>query len=178
MHRALTARWLNRALSIGEATPSAGVPLFLCPAVGYERRCLRKPFAPASRSAICARRLNHTEATISTTSDAPTPAPPPATPIEQHEVPTRKLPLTCSGCGSFVQTNDPQQFGYYDLESKRVRKWTHPQSYEPKRVEREADHVVDEVLKNLDPSRLEELGLSASVLVSGEESGGTGVPCK
>ncbi|CAM1503875.1 Fc.00g014660.m01.CDS01 [Cosmosporella sp. VM-42] len=175
MHRALTARWLNRALSIGETTPSAGVPLFLCPAVGYGRRVVQKPFVSA-RSTICARRLNHTEAITTTTNDAPTPTPPPTTTIGQGEVPTRRLPLTCTGCGSFVQTNDPQQFGYYDLESKRVKKWMHPQNYEPKRMEREADHLVDEVLKKLDPSKLEELGLSASALVSGEESGGTDVP--
>lgn len=173
MHRALTARWLNRALSISEATSSAGVPLFLCPAV-TSSRLLRKPLvAPSARPAICVRRFNHTE--VQTSTDAPIPEPPS---IAQDEGPKRKLPLTCSGCGAFTQTNDPEQFGYFDVKSRRVKKWMSPKTFEPQRVEKEEDHVVDEVLKSLDPSKLEELGLSSSKLVSGEVLGDSEAPCK
>ncbi|KAF7551954.1 hypothetical protein G7046_g7568 [Stylonectria norvegica] len=189
MHRALTARWINRALSIGEAAPSAGVPLFLCPAVGYSRQWTRSSLAaPSSRPTLCARRLNHTQATAPTTSDTPETTPIPSTlkdttiqdstaqdPVIQDTVPTRRLPLMCSGCGAFSQSTDAQQLGHFDLESKRVKNWMHPKVYEP-RLAKDEDHLVDEVLKSLDKSKLEELGLSPSVMVGGEESLGTVAP--
>lgn len=171
MHRALSARWLNRALSISEATTSAGVPLFLCPAVGYTSRWSRKPLsAQTSRPTICARRYNHTEAatTTATTTETPTIE----VPVAQDMTPSRKLPLTCSGCGSFSQTNDAQQFGYFDVKSRRVKKWLSPKSFEKTREATEEDSLVDDVLKKLDASQLEALGLDTSKLVSGQELDG------
>lgn len=157
MHRALSARWLNRALNIGEASAPKSVPLFLCPAVGYGTRLTRTPLATgAPRYALCARRLNHTEAQETTANKAPEPVP--AVPSIGDDAPQRKLPLMCSGCGAFTQTSDPTLLGHFDANSKRIRRWTHPSSFEREHTETEADQLVDNVLKSLDRQKLDELG--------------------
>lgn len=84
--------------------------------------------------------------------------------------------MNCTGCGAFSQIDDPNHFGYYDVKSKRVRKWMHPdseKSYEPLlevSKEEEENQLVDEVLKNLDASELEALGLDAASLITGESN--------
>ncbi|KAF4979544.1 hypothetical protein FZEAL_4312 [Fusarium zealandicum] len=173
MHRALSARWLNRALSIGEASVSSSVPLFLCPAVGSTTRYIRSPrVAPSSRSSIYSRRFNHTE---TATQDAPTIISSPPTETVPT-IPQRRLPLNCTGCGAFTQMNDPQQLGYFDPSSKRVKRWLDPKAYEPQRTATEEDGIVDDVLKTMDQSQLEALGLNPSLLVSGAETEGTVAP--
>ncbi|KAL3960103.1 hypothetical protein ACCO45_005220 [Purpureocillium lilacinum] len=137
MHRAAAARWLNRALRIGETGPSTRLPVYLCPA-------LRSPAAaPVTRAAA-------------------TP------PTEPPKLPGRRLPVTCSGCGSFTQTGDSQQFGYYDPDSKRVRSWLKPSVSDRRAEEAKEDEIVDEVLKSMDSKLLEELGLNTTAMVSGE----------
>ncbi|KAL6400538.1 hypothetical protein AUP68_16251 [Ilyonectria robusta] len=175
MHRALTARWLNRALSIGEASASTGVPLFLCPAVGASARWRTSLLAASPRPAVYSPRLNHTEAT---TNDAPVPTstPTPTPSLEEatskDALPQRRLSMNCTGCGAFAQTSDPELLGYFDLESKRVRKWLNPRVSEIKLKESEEDGVVDEALKSMDPSKLQELGLDPSILLPTGESEG------
>ncbi|KAK7417178.1 hypothetical protein QQX98_004781 [Neonectria punicea] len=178
MHRALTAQWLNRALSIGEASSSSGVSLFLCPAVGVSARLSRTGLAASSsRPGIYSRRLNHTEAIPTTISnDAPVPTPGPVDTaredVSQDVQPRRRLPMNCTGCGAFAQTTDPELLGYFDVESRRVRKWLHPRAPEPKVKESKEDGVVDGALKSMDPSILQELGLDPSVLLASGESEG------
>lgn len=164
MHRAAAARWLNRALRIGDLAPSAGVPVYLCPAIGLSSSFPRKRLVVSAPSH---RRRSHTEAAPS---DVQTPPPPP---VEAPKMPARRLPVTCSGCGSFTQTSDSQQFGYFDLESKRVRTWIHPRIPEKRLSDSKEDGLVDEALKSLDKSKLEELGLSPAAMISGEESLGS-----
>lgn len=78
--------------------------------------------------------------------------------------------MNCTGCGAFAQTTDSELLGYFDLESRRVRKWLHPRAPEPKLKESEEDGVVDDALKSMDPSMLQELGLDPSVLLASGES--------
>lgn len=80
--------------------------------------------------------------------------------------------MNCTGCGAFVQTSDPKLLGYFDLESKRVRKWLNPRTPEPTLKESEEDGVVDGALKAMDPSKLQELGLDPSILLPSGESEG------
>ncbi|KAK4067107.1 uncharacterized protein Triagg1_7835 [Trichoderma aggressivum f. europaeum] len=142
MHRALTARLLRQALRVGEAAPSTGVPLYLCPAV---------------------RRANHTEAVssnIESTAESPS--------TELLQKPVRRLPLTCSGCGAFTQTEDPEQLGYYDVSKRRVREWLHPVVRRSSPLEGDEDKIVNATLEALDQSRLKELGLDPATLVDGD----------
>ncbi|KND94206.1 hypothetical protein TOPH_01075 [Tolypocladium ophioglossoides CBS 100239] len=164
MHRAGAARWLNRALRIGDLAPSAGVPVYLCPAIRLSSSFSLKRLVVSTPSH---RRRNHTEAAPS---DVQTPPPPP---VEAPKAPARRLPVTCSGCGSFAQTSDSQQFGYFDLESKRVRTWIHPRTPERRPSDSKEDQLVDEALKSLEKSKLEELGLNPAAMVSREESPGS-----
>lgn len=189
MHRALTARLLNRALRIGEASASSSVPIFLCPAAGASTHWSRMPLlAPSSQTSIYSRRLNHTEATTSdhaeaTTGDAPIQeilpsVEPSIEPSEESPSETlkRKLPTTCSGCGAFTQTSDPQQLGYFDAESKRVKKWLRPVAFTSQRSTTEEDMVVDQVLQTMNERELKELGLDPSLLISGAEREGNVAP--
>ncbi|KAF5693983.1 hypothetical protein FGLOB1_14291 [Fusarium globosum] len=173
MHRALSARWINRALSIGEASASSSVPLFLCPAVGASSRFHRTRKVTPLPTPIYPRRLNHTETTVQDV---------PITASESSslglETPKRRLPLNCTGCGAFTQTSDPQMLGYFDPESKRVKKWLNPKAFERQHTASQGDGVVDEVLKSLDPDQLEALGLDPSLLVTGAEKGGDIAPTK
>lgn len=66
--------------------------------------------------------------------------------------------------------------GYFDPESKRVKKWLNPKAFERQHTASQEDGVVDEVLKSLDPDQLEALGLDPSLLVTGAEKGGDIAP--
>ena len=158
MRQMTTARWLNRALRLGDITPSGGVPLFLCPAI-----------LSATRQAVLPRcRFNHTQASPNPILGADGPKSP--EPISAHSVQpslNRKLPVTCSGCGAFSQTSDPHQLGYFDLQSRRVRTWMKPPKHEPWDAGTAEEKVVDDVLKSLDKERLKELGLSEELMLGG-----------
>ncbi|KAJ6441973.1 protein phosphatase inhibitor [Purpureocillium lavendulum] len=165
MHRAAAARWLNRALRIGEAGPSTRLPVYLCPAlrslstVASSREQRLRPY----KSAATQCRMNHTEAATNEDVD-----PIPQTPAQTPTLLGRKLPITCSGCGAFTQTDDPQQFGYYDPQTKRVRSWLMPSISERRAEEAKEDDIVDEALKSMDSKLLADLGLNPTALVSGE----------
>lgn len=147
MHRALTARCLNRALRLGELSSSSSVPLFLCPAVlrttGLTRG--RQPFQASHRRAL------HVDAIAA---DTATPSPQPS------GLPKRKLPVTCSGCGAFTQTEDPQQFGYLNLETKRVKSWIQPEATPKHPTDPDEDKVVQDALAHLDMGQLGDLGIN------------------
>ncbi|KAG5983399.1 hypothetical protein E4U55_008249 [Claviceps digitariae] len=181
MHRVRTARWLSRALKIGDVVPATGpgLPVFLCPAIGLARagcsryRCMEMKMANSTPQ----RCFNHTDA-----------AAVPATPFDadkapedvtlEQEQPARNLPIMCSGCGAFSQTTDPQQLGHFDLRSKRVRMWLHPRSNKDGHGRRasgsaEEDQIVDNVLSTLAPEMRQKLGLSAESLVDDKDGWAT-----
>ncbi|QYT01457.1 hypothetical protein H0G86_008494 [Trichoderma simmonsii] len=162
MHRALTARLLRQALRVGEAASSTGVPLYLCPAVVGLSSKLSSISLRASTS-ISQRRANHTEAVssnIKSTTESPS--------TELLQKPVRRLPLTCSGCGAFTQTEDPEQLGYYDVSKRRVREWLHPIARRSSPLEGDEDKIVNAALESLDQARLKELGLDPATLVEGD----------
>ncbi|KAG5986042.1 hypothetical protein E4U43_005695 [Claviceps pusilla] len=190
MHRVPTARWLSRALRIGDVVPATGLPVFLCPAIGLVRADDGRRRGGLDMNIATwtpRRRFNHTEtadaadaadgasSTPSTLLDADQ-----AQVLERAQLPgqpqlARSLPITCSGCGAFAQTTDAQQLGHFDLRSKRVRQWLHPQRKESSSQARESnaaqeDRIVDNVLKTLAPETLKELGLSAEALMGGEDA--------
>ncbi|KAJ4071669.1 hypothetical protein NW761_010836 [Fusarium oxysporum] len=66
--------------------------------------------------------------------------------------------------------------GYFDPESKRVKKWLNPKAFERQHTTSQEDGVVDDVLKTLDPGQLEALGLDPSLLVTGAEKEGNIAP--
>ncbi|KAH7321143.1 hypothetical protein B0I35DRAFT_408134 [Stachybotrys elegans] len=160
MHRALAGRCLNRALRIAEASHPPGVLAFLCPAAGRYSTS-RSPRTP-SPTTFRQCRLNHTQA-VGTASE-----PHASTPTESVELPHRKLPLTCSGCGAFSQTSDPKGFGYFNEESKRVRQWMRPTRREATPEQLEEDDLVGNVLKSVDASQLEALGISTDTMIASE----------
>jgi hypothetical protein len=96
----------------------------------------------------------------------------PAEPLStaaQEATPARRLPLTCSGCGAFSQTSDPEQLGYFDVTKKRIKSWLYPQEPEIRRPdarETEEDNIVQESLKRLDRSQIEALGLNPDAMVA------------
>lgn len=156
MHRALPTRWLNKALRIGDALPTSGVPVFLCPAIQHGSQLAS---ALHSRCSIRVepRRILHTEAAcISVKAETP----------ELTRAECRYLPLTCSGCGAFAQTNDANQLGYYDVTAKRVRNWRQTQEKEPSNQASEEEDIINDVMKSMDSSKLEELGISAESMVA------------
>lgn len=158
MHRALSARWLNRALRLGEAYPSSGVALFLCPTATVPRA------ATGARSAMTQQRMySHLQMEDKTQKG----------PIGiGTEVNTRKLPITCSGCGSFTQTSNPDEFGYYDTGSRRVRAWIKTSKTSSNVSEMYEDKVVEAALEALDATKLKELGLSHDSLTVDHNGGG------
>lgn len=85
--------------------------------------------------------------------------------------PIRKLPVNCTGCGAFSQSHDPKQFGYYNVETKRVQKWLYADQYEVDVPADQDDQIVNQALKSLDSSQLEALGLDPATLLSGELPG-------
>jgi ribosome biogenesis GTPase A len=87
----------------------------------------------------------------------------------------RELPISCTGCGAFAQTDDPESLGYYDLKAKRVREWLKPSKPRPKtEVAAEEDQVVESVLANLDEAQLQELGLDPGLLRLNDEAASAG----
>lgn len=163
MHRALAARLLKGALRVGEAAPSTGVPLYLCPAVvGLSSKL--SSISLGAAASVSQRRANHTEAIFSSNESATVP------PLsEPSQKPTRRLPLTCSGCGAFTQTDDPDQLGYLDVSKRKVREWLHPVARHANPLEGEEDKIVNDALKSLDQDRLKELGLDPATLVEDGE---------
>lgn len=171
MHRALTARLLRQALRVGETAPSTGVPLYLCPAVVGLSSKLSNISLRASTT-ISQRRANHTEAVsgnIESTAESPS--------TELLQKPVRRLPLTCSGCGAFTQTEDPEQLGYYDVDKRRVREWLHPIARRSSPLEGDEDKIVNAALESLDQSRLKELGLDPATLVEGDGTENESMSC-
>ncbi|KAH6610205.1 hypothetical protein Trco_000225 [Trichoderma cornu-damae] len=163
MHRALTARLLRRALRIGQAAPSTGVPIYLCPSVV----CLSSKLSSISlgdATKLSQRRANHSEA-VSSNHESAEPSELP----ESSQKPTRSLPLTCSGCGAFTQTEDPTQLGYLDVSKRRVREWLHPVVRHPSTLGGAEDRIVNDALKSLDEGKLKELGLDPATLIGGGE---------
>lgn len=172
MHRALTARLLRQALRVGEAASSTGVPLYLCPAVVGLSSRLSSISLRASTS-ISQRRANHTEAVssnIESTAESPL--------SESLQKPVRRLPLTCSGCGAFTQTDDPEQLGYFDISKRRVREWLHPVGRRSSPLEGDEDKIVNATLESLDQSRLKELGLDPATLVDGDGTENESMTCR
>lgn len=161
MHRALSARWLTRTLRLGDLPPSSAVPLFLCPAI-LNTTCTitRGRFAPATST--CRQRTLHSEV-------APGDFPVDPLTAESHDIPARRLPITCTGCGAFTQTTDPTQFGFIDLQAKRVKNWLYPQGRGLKHMEKGEDDVVNAALQCLDSSQLQALDLDPNQLILGEE---------
>ncbi|EHK24449.1 uncharacterized protein TRIVIDRAFT_31454 [Trichoderma virens Gv29-8] len=163
MHRALTARLLRQALRVGEAGSSTGVPLYLCPAVvGLSSRL--SSISLRAATSISQRRANHTEA-VSSNNESTTTSPLP----EPSQKPARRLPLTCSGCGAFTQTEDPDQLGYFDVSKRRVREWLHPVARRSNPLEGDEDKIVNATLGSLDQNKLKELGLDPAMLIEGDE---------
>ncbi|KAK1245278.1 hypothetical protein MKX08_004907 [Trichoderma sp. CBMAI-0020] len=164
MHRAFTGRLLRQTLRVGEAVPSAGVPLYLCPAVaGLSSRLSCISLGVAAK--VSQRRTNHTE-TIASNNESTLPT----TKLADSPLkPVRRLPLTCSGCGAFTQTEDPEQLGYLDVSKKRVREWMNPPIRHQNTVEGDEDKIVNEALGSFDQSRLKELGLDPAMLMEGGE---------
>ncbi|KAF4123806.1 genetic interactor of prohibitins 3, mitochondrial [Geosmithia morbida] len=175
MHRAVSARWLSRALRIreGPSLLSTAPPTFLCPAVafhassGTSRTCLAA--TPAQR-----RRL-HIEATSTEQAvDDPTPgtAGEPEVQSVSAPLPRRKLPVTCAGCGALSQTHDEKQLGFYNVKGKRVQKWLRPEKQlSAKEKKSQEDHVVSTALSTLGAEELEALGINPSRLEAGELPG-------
>ncbi|KAJ6781307.1 hypothetical protein PWT90_07085 [Aphanocladium album] len=159
MRRAISSRWLTRAFRTSEALPPSGLPIFLCPAVGLPRQLL---FAPLRISHnISHARLVHVDASAPK-EEAKT--------VETSTEQPRELPFTCSGCGAFTQTTDPDQLGYYDLNAKRVRTWLNPPKHELKEHDVRENEVIDDVLQSMDKHQLLALGFDHSNLVVEEQA--------
>ncbi|KAM0516711.1 hypothetical protein ACHAPE_005345 [Trichoderma viride] len=165
MHRAFTGRLLRQTLRVGEAVPSAGLPLYLCPAVAGLSSRLSRISLGATAKVSSQRRTNHTE-TIASNNES---APPPSKLSDSPLKPVRRLPLTCSGCGAFTQTEDTEQLGYLDVSKRRVREWTNPPTRHQDLLEGDEDKIVNETLESFDQSRLKELGLDPAMLMEGGE---------
>lgn len=168
MHRTLPARWLNRALRIGELPPSAPVPLFLCPSLASPNRRLtvRRPNTgglsgdriPSQRRKFHSDVLNNRVEPIE------------SAPLNQQSGKSadRKLPTTCSGCGAFTQTTDPDQLGYVNLQNKRVKNWLDQKDFNSEaEATREAD-VIAKALDGLDAGQIEALGLDPASMFATE----------
>ncbi|OAA70468.1 Protein phosphatase inhibitor [Cordyceps fumosorosea ARSEF 2679] len=155
MRRVLSSRWLTRTLRTSEALPAAGLPLFLCPAVGLARQRQITPVSIPPRN-IGQRRLIHAETCAPKEESQP---------VAAHAEEKLKLPFTCSGCGAFTQTTDSQQLGYYDVAAKRVRTWLQPPKHELQKKDIQENQVIDNVLKSMDSDQLTALGFDARNLV-------------
>lgn len=152
MRRALSSRWLTRALRTSEALPATGLPLFLCPAVGQFRIApLRIP------RHFSHKRLLHTESSIVKEEEQNL--------VEKKAEEQRELPFSCSGCGAFTQTSDSNQLGYFDVTAKRVRTWLSPPKIELQDKDVQENQVIDNVLKSMDSDQLTALGFDASNMV-------------
>ena len=157
MQRAFSARCLHRALRVGDALPAKGLPLFLCPALGAVS--LKQASARARTTLRYSQiRLNHTDTAQRTEAS------------ETVQAPSRKLPLACPGCGAFTQTNDENLFGFYNVDSKRVRNWIYPKQIEAKEDEVAEDEVVQGVLASMDSAQLKALGLSEHNMIADKDA--------
>jgi hypothetical protein len=168
MHRTLPARWLNRALRIGELPSSNSVPLYLCPSLASSSygRSVRSPnvgFHAGNRTSHYSRGF-HSDV-LNTHVEPTHPTPP------EHEPgknPDRKLPRNCSGCGAFTQTSDPSQFGYVNPQSKRIRSWLAPEVSKPELEATQEADVITKALEGLDAGQREALGLDPASLLATE----------
>ncbi|KHO02027.1 uncharacterized protein MAM_01028 [Metarhizium album ARSEF 1941] len=126
---------------------AASVPVFLCPAVV----CLRGRPGPGALGGLdrWSGRFYSPGSSATAVDDGP----------------ARQLPVTCSGCGAFAQTGEAQHLGFFDLRSKRVRSWLHPQKSEGRGGSAAEDRIVDDALKALDKRQLEALGLSTESMI-------------
>jgi genetic interactor of prohibitins 3, mitochondrial len=162
MHKALSSRWLRSALGIGERSLSlAGLPAYLCPAVGPSPSLLQLPRARLTAPPAGWRRCLHAQA-----------AEPMAASTRASEIlpPSRQLPPQCTGCGAFSQTQDKGTPGYYDRGRKAVRRYlgedvSKKNKLEDVEGESQADMVVQQALRGLSPEQLEKLGLDPSSLL-------------
>jgi genetic interactor of prohibitins 3, mitochondrial len=163
MHRALSARWITKAMRLGDLTPSTIVPVFLCPSVHtkilHDSRLGQHQTTPSAYQAQ-QRREFHAVAEAGSIV---------LTEIEKPTSSTRRLPINCSGCGAFSQTNDPRQFGFYDLRSRRIKSWLHPQRHDLSSPDADENRIVQGTLAALSEERLRELGLEAASLLPGME---------
>ncbi|KAI1753654.1 hypothetical protein F4782DRAFT_495250 [Xylaria castorea] len=162
MHRALTSRWLNNALHLAERPARLEPPVFLCPSIR-----ITSSYAPRSSVQVSSRlrgapwrttsrRCLHMQADASTTS---TPA---SNPPAVLSIPQKTLPRQCRGCGALSQTSHPNQPGYFDLSRKAVQKYLGTDS--PSNRSRAEDKIYEDVLRQLDPKRLEEQGVDVRAL--------------
>jgi hypothetical protein len=164
MHRALPARWITKAMRLGDLAPSTIVPIFLCPSVHTTILHHSRPGQHRTTpSAYRAQQRREFHAVAEASNIAPAEIAKPASP-------SRRLPVNCSGCGAFSQTNDPQQFGFYDLKSRRIKSWLQPNSRDISSTEADEDKIVQGTLAALSEDRLRELGLDAASLVPGMEA--------
>ncbi|KAM4059934.1 hypothetical protein HRG_002447 [Hirsutella rhossiliensis] len=76
----------------------------------------------------------------------------------------------CTGCGAFTQTSDPQQLGYFDSGSRRIRNWLSPPTHEKKDSASDQDKLVNDALRSLESGKIEALGLSPAAMGTDEES--------
>ena len=157
MHRALPARWLRTALSIGDRRISGSVPLFLCPRLSPSSTLPAAKF-PA-QPIRGARRCLHVDATATT---APNVVDPPRATVAR-----RQLPSHCTGCGAFSQTTDPDVPGYYDTGRRAVKAYLAVRAPVAGQTSGEEDAIVQEALGRIEPERLKELGLDPELLVDG-----------
>lgn len=88
--------------------------------------------------------------------------------LSGNQTGTRGLPITCTGCGAFSQTEDPKQFGYYNPENKRVRRWLSGNVEKKKRPVKEEENIVNQALASMSPEQLKELGLDPATMLRGE----------
>lgn len=154
MHRALSCRWLNRALRTSEALPRSGVPLFLCPTVAVSRDL-----------GVAPRRISHSFGQLRSNHTDSIPVQEPVNEIDETAQPQRRLPATCSGCGAFTQTSDSEQLGYYDVTARRVRTWLKPPKHELQDRDVKENEVIQNVLESMDSSQLTALGFDSNTLV-------------
>ncbi|TQV97647.1 Protein phosphatase inhibitor [Cordyceps javanica] len=159
MRTVLSSRWLNRALRTTEALSAAGLPIFLCPTVGFTKQLQFAP-VPIPHN-INQRRLVHSETSTLKNGNCL---------VEAGVEDQRKLPFTCSGCGAFTQTTDSQQLGYYDITTKRVRTWLNPPKHQLQQKDIQENEIINNVLKSMDGDQLTALGFDASTLVVEESA--------
>lgn len=163
MHRVLSARWLSGALRVGEARAATNVPLFLCPALSRSQRV-----GTRSVKALAQRRELHIEPGALAEDPAPAQPTKPTVGTPAKIQSSRNLPLTCTGCGAFSQTSDPNGFGFYNLENKRVRKWLNAEVVKDDRPAQSEEKIVNEALGSMSTEELAELGIDPTTMLHGE----------
>ncbi|KAI2611528.1 uncharacterized protein GGS25DRAFT_483084 [Hypoxylon fragiforme] len=193
MHRVLSSRWLNSALNITEHSRAVELPLFLCPAINatsrrqrigavasssplptprwrIQQRCLHMqpdvldipdvpnaPNAPnvLNEEAFSSSNTTSTETSTETSSE-----------IIPQDLPIKKLPRQCRGCGALSQTTLPNQPGYFDLGRKAVRNFLNPSIPSRDRRSQLEESVVENALKHLDREELAKKGVDVEALMT------------